>query len=57
MGAFYLAYTEEVQKLPRPVAESDGENLPLAVAGIPWVCNADLLVPIFWYRFSLGDCE
>jgi len=26
--AFYLAYTEEVSKLPRPVAQMDGENLP-----------------------------
>jgi hypothetical protein len=28
MRAFYLAYTQEVRKLPRPVAELDGENLP-----------------------------
>jgi len=55
MRAFYLAYTEEVQKLPRPVAELDGENLPQAVAEIPWGHNADLLDKIkspverLWY--------
>src|SRR3954447_24435281 len=43
MRAFYLAYTEEVSKLPRPVAQMDGENLPRAVAGIPWGHNSDLL--------------
>ncbi|CAN5897927.1 PDDEXK nuclease domain-containing protein [soil metagenome] len=43
MRAFYLAYTEEVRKLPRPVAELDGENLPQPVAEIPWGHNADLL--------------
>ena len=43
MRAFYLAYTEDVRKLPRPVAEMDGENLPRAVAEIPWGHNADLL--------------
>ena len=36
MRAFYLAYTQEVRKLPRPVAELDGENLPRPVAEIPW---------------------
>ena len=55
MRAFYLAYTEEVRKLPRPVAELDGENLPRAVAEIPWGHNADLLDKIkspverLWY--------
>jgi hypothetical protein len=43
MRAFYLAYTEEVRKLPRAVAEMDGENLPRPVAEIPWGHNADLL--------------
>src|SRR3954451_70281 len=43
MRAFYLAYTDDVRKLPRPVAEMDGEHLPQAVAGIPWGHNADLL--------------
>ncbi len=43
MRAFYLAYTEEVRKLPRPVAELDGETLPRAVAEIPWGHNSDLL--------------
>lgn len=55
MRAFYLAYSEEVQKLPRPVAEMDGENLPRPVAEIPWGHNADLLdkvddpVARLWY--------
>jgi predicted nuclease of restriction endonuclease-like (RecB) superfamily len=43
MRALFLAYTEDVRKLPRPVAELDGENLPRAVAEIPWGHNADLL--------------
>lgn len=43
MRAFYLAYTEDARKLPRPVAELDGEHLPIAVAEIPWGHNADLL--------------
>ena len=43
MRAFYLAYIEDVRKLPRPVAELDGENPPRAVAEIPWGHNADLL--------------
>lgn len=33
MRAFHLAYTEDVQKLPRAVAELDGENLPLLSFG------------------------
>ena len=55
MRAFYLAYTEDVRKLPWPVAELDGENLPRAVAEIPWGHNADLLDKIkdpverLWY--------
>jgi predicted nuclease of restriction endonuclease-like (RecB) superfamily len=43
MRAFHLAYTEEAKKLPRPVADLDGVNLPRAVAEIPWGHNADLL--------------
>jgi predicted nuclease of restriction endonuclease-like (RecB) superfamily len=55
MRAFYLAYTADVRKLPRPVAEMDGENLPRAVAEIPWGHNADLLDKVkdpaarYWY--------
>ena len=55
MRSLYLAYTEEVKKLPRPVADLDGENLPRAVAEIPWGHNADLLDKIknpeerLWY--------
>ncbi len=58
MRAFYLAYTEEVRKLPRPVAELDGENLPRAVAEIPWGHNSDLLdkvknpVERLWYAHA-----
>lgn len=43
MRAFYLAYTADARKLPRVVAEMDGENLPRPVAEIPWGHNADLL--------------
>jgi hypothetical protein len=43
MRAFYLAYTAEVSRLPRPVAQMDGENLPRAVAEVPWGQNSDLL--------------
>lgn len=55
MRALYLAYTEEVQKLPQPVAELDGINLPQAVAEIPWGHIAVLLDKIsdpaerIWY--------
>ncbi len=58
MRAFYLAYTEEVRKLPRAVAELDGESLPRAVAEIPWGHNADLLEKIknpverLWYAHA-----
>ena len=53
--SFYLAYTEDIQKLPRPVAEMDGKNLPQPVAAIPWGHNAVLLEKIdspaerIWY--------
>ena len=43
MRAFYLAYTDEVGKLPQPLAEIDGKTLPQAVAEIPWGHNSVLL--------------
>ncbi len=55
MRTFYLAYTKEVTILPQPVAELDGENLPQAVAEIPWGHNAWLLEKVkdpvqrLWY--------
>jgi predicted nuclease of restriction endonuclease-like (RecB) superfamily len=55
MKAFYLAWTAEVKKLPRPVAELDGENLPQPVAEIPWGHSVWLLEKIknpverIWY--------
>ncbi len=55
MRAFYLAYSDEVGKLPQPVAEMDGKTLPQAVAEIPWGHNSDLLdkvkdpVARLWY--------
>jgi hypothetical protein len=45
MRAFYLAYTDEVRKLPRAVAELDGENLPRAVAETPGA-----ITPTCWAR-------
>jgi predicted nuclease of restriction endonuclease-like (RecB) superfamily len=58
MRAFYLAWTEEGQKLRQPVgnsdskilpqlvAELDGQNLPRPVAEIPWGHNVLLLEKI-----------
>ena len=58
MRAFYLAWTEELQKLQRPagestlkilpqlVAELDGQILPQPVAEIPWGHNVLLLEKI-----------
>lgn len=46
MRAFCLAYTEGIRKLPRPVAEFDGKNLPQPVAEIPWGHNILLLEKI-----------
>jgi len=43
MRAFYLAYTQEVTKLPQPVAEMDGENLPQLAAEMPWGHNCVLI--------------
>ncbi|MEQ8467273.1 hypothetical protein [Coleofasciculus sp. E1-EBD-02] len=39
MRSRYLAYTQQVQELSNPVAELDGQNLPQAVAEIPWGHN------------------
>ena len=53
MRAFYLAYTQEVRKLPRPGRMA--AKLPRPVAEIPWGHNADLLDKIkdpvegLWY--------
>lgn len=55
MRAFYLAWAEEIAKLPRPVAEMDGQNLPQPVAEIPWGHNVWLLEKVkdpverLWY--------
>jgi predicted nuclease of restriction endonuclease-like (RecB) superfamily len=55
MRAFYLAYTQEVTKLPQPVAEMDGENLPQLAAEMPWGHNCVLIERIkdlgarLWY--------
>jgi predicted nuclease of restriction endonuclease-like (RecB) superfamily len=46
MRAFYLAWTEEVQKLIQAVAVLDSENLPPPVAEIPWGHNILLLKKI-----------
>jgi hypothetical protein len=39
MRAFYLAYAHQVQELSNPMTELDGQNLPQAVAEIPWGHN------------------
>lgn len=55
MRAFYLAYTQQVQELSNSVAELDGQNLPQAVAEIPWGHNVLLLEKVkdvqarLWY--------
>lgn len=41
MRTFYLAWTDEVGNLSRPVRELDGRNLPQAVAGILWRHNTE----------------
>jgi hypothetical protein len=43
MRSFYLAWTEEIRKLPQAVAVLNGENLPPPVAEIPWGHNIQLL--------------
>ena len=45
MRSFYLAYTKELAIPAQPVRELDGQNLPQAVAEIPWGHNA-----CFWRR-------
>jgi len=55
MRAFYLAWTEEVEELQQAVGEVDGENLPQAVAEIPWGHNIALIEKVkdpqqrLWY--------
>ncbi len=55
MRAFYLAYTQQIQELSNSVAELDGQNLPQAVAEIPWGHNVLLLEKVkdvqarLWY--------
>jgi predicted nuclease of restriction endonuclease-like (RecB) superfamily len=61
MRAFYLAWTEEVQKLTQVVAVLDGENLPQPVAEIPWGHNILLLEKIkhpperLWYAVNTKE--
>jgi predicted nuclease of restriction endonuclease-like (RecB) superfamily len=43
MRSFYVAYTKEVAILAQPVRELDGQNLPQAVAEIPWGHNVILI--------------
>jgi len=43
MRSFYLAWTEEIRKLPQAVAVLNGENLPPPVAEIQWGHNILLL--------------
>lgn len=58
MRAFYLAWTKECAKLPQPVAEIDGMNLPQCTAEIPWGHNIVLLEQVkdplqrVWYIFK-----
>jgi len=60
MRAFYLAWTDEVRNLSRPVRELDGRNLPQAVAGIPWGHNTELIFKLkdpatrLWYAQQRG---
>jgi len=55
MRAFYLAYTEKVTNLARPVQDSSASNAPLPVKQLPWGQNIELLqrlrdpVRRFWY--------
>ena len=55
MRAFYLAWTQDAEVLPRTVAESGGQFLPQVVAEIPWGHNVLLLEKIkdpatrLWY--------
>jgi predicted nuclease of restriction endonuclease-like (RecB) superfamily len=55
MRAFYMAYTEEVTNLARPVQDSSASNAPIPVKQLPWGQNIELLqrlrdpVRRFWY--------
>ncbi len=55
MRAFYLAYSEDVEKLAQLVRDIDVVNLPQAVAEIPWGHNVVLLEKVknskerLWY--------
>lgn len=55
MRGFYLAYTEGVSNLSRPVRDLDGTNLPRPVREIPWGQNIELLSKVknpiqrLWY--------
>lgn len=61
MRAFYKAYTQPGIILPQLVAELDGENLPQAVAEIPWGHNIALLeklkLPLerIWYAKAIME--
>jgi len=61
MRAFYKAYTQPGIILPQLVAELDGENLPQAVAEIPWGHNIILLeklkLPLerIWYARAIME--
>jgi len=55
MRAFYLAYTEDVTILSRPMTELEGPSVPRALKSIPWGHNLELLFKLkdparrFWY--------
>ena len=55
MRAFYMAWTEEVSNLQRPVGDLDAKNLPRPVGEIPWGQNLELLAKLkdpvqrLWY--------
>lgn len=46
MRSFYLAWTEEVQKLQQTVGELDRNNIPHAVTEIPWGHNIQLVTKL-----------
>ncbi len=48
MRAFYQAWTEEVKKLPRSVAEADGQNLPQPVAELDRIKLPQVVAEIPW---------
>lgn len=55
MRSLYLAWTNDVVKLPQAVGEIDGKNLPQPVGEIPWGHNLQLLAKLtdpvkrLWY--------